>query len=194
MGIPTVPFLGWHGTRTHQDDLEVVLDDDGGSAVVDAVPPVLPHQLLLLRLEELPGNTIWLTAACQRSTSHGSNYREKGKRSDFKQLSASTSMCGMNYHQLVHCINCQLDPKQSNHHHIAIIINLISEASPTASSILGNITLLWKSRTSSMFPSICRTLSKKSLQIMLSMEFTKKNCKRYNGPPRHWVLWLIQDL
>ena len=32
------------------------------------------------------------------------------------------------------------------------------EASPTASSILGSITLLWKSRKSSMFPSIWRTL------------------------------------
>ena len=32
------------------------------------------------------------------------------------------------------------------------------EASPTASSILGSITLLWKSRKSSIFPSIWRTL------------------------------------
>ena len=31
------------------------------------------------------------------------------KRISFKQLSASTSMCGMKYQQLAHCINCQLD-------------------------------------------------------------------------------------
>ena len=36
--------------------------------------------------------------------------------------------------------------------------DLMSEASPTASSILGSITLLWKSRRSSMLPSIWRTL------------------------------------
>ena len=83
----------------------------------------------------------------------------------------------------LHQLSTRPTKRRPNHHHITIITNLISEASPTASSILGNITLLWKSRTSSMFQSICRTLHKNSLQIMLSKELTKNlhNVQRTQG-------------
>ena len=37
----------------------------------------------------------------------GQTIVEKEKRISFERLSASTSMSGMKYHQLVHCINCQ---------------------------------------------------------------------------------------
>ena len=50
----------------HRYYLEVVLNDDGGSSVVDAVSSVLPHQLLLLRLEELPVNRIWIFGQTSR--------------------------------------------------------------------------------------------------------------------------------